>query len=608
MKKKILIALLMVVIACLFALTVSASNEVTLTDDTTANIETVFVVDGSTVNGFNTGYSMENVKDVVFPESITTIKNISFQGSTVLESVTFESTTTLTLENVAFRDSSIQRATFNPNCELNYKSGSFYNCKSMTQITFPRIVSLTGNCFQFNKNMEPTNGIVFVEGITTINCHIFNGCTKVGGTVVFPSTLQEIKEGTFTGTSITAFDFSKCVNLTTIGGGYGGTFSNIDTVTSYDFSACTSLTTFNGPAMFEGSAELCEIILPPNLTKIPSKTLAHCYKLQSVVIPASVTEIVGESFHSVRANQSIKTFTMYIQGNVKLDSKYVFRDTSAKIEFVLLGDTVTAEQFKETNAGVDIIQSGGHSILDDIEVIDYVGEANPWTYVPGQAITSHVIVENYCTNLALKGEHKSGENPCVIFCEDCLFSQAKENPAHDLETTIKYANGFANVGEKLIACKNEGCQHKIEVEAKALFKCLGYSTQSYGNGGFSVSFAINYEAVDDYNTVENTTLTYGAFAVAQQNAQQAVGDEKVDKDIINADGTTAKGVASVDFSKRSYDIFAIRITGFETDEHKDVKLALGAYVIENGKVTYLQVGTPAEGNTYCYTSYNQQIQ
>ena len=127
MKKKILIALLMVVIACLFALTVSASNEVTLTDDTTANIEAVFVVDGSTVNGFNTGYSMENVKDVVFPESITTIKNISFQGSTVLESVTFESTTTLTLENVAFRDSSIQRATFNPNCELNYKSGSFYN-------------------------------------------------------------------------------------------------------------------------------------------------------------------------------------------------------------------------------------------------------------------------------------------------------------------------------------------------------------------------------------------------------------------------------------------------------------------------------------------------
>ena len=104
------------------------------------------------------------------------------------------------------------------------KSGSFYNCKSMTEITFPKFLSLTGNCFQLNSNMQPTNGIVFVEGVKTIACHIFNGCSKVGGDVVIPSTVTEIKEGTFNGTSITSFDFSKCTNLTSIGGGYGGTF------------------------------------------------------------------------------------------------------------------------------------------------------------------------------------------------------------------------------------------------------------------------------------------------------------------------------------------------------------------------------------------------
>ena len=83
--------------------------------------------------------------------------------------------------------------------------------------------------------------------------------------------------------------------------------------------------------------------------------------------------------------------------------------------------------------------------------------------------------------------------------------------------------------------------------------------------------------------------------------------KKEGKEIINADGTTVKGVANVDFSKRSYDIFAIRITGFETVEHKDVQLALGAYVIDGDKVTYLQVGTPTEGAKYCYTSYNEQV-
>ncbi len=599
MKKKILIALLVAVMACLLSFAVSAANEVTLTDGTTSNLETVFVVDGSTVNGFNTGYSMSDVKDVVFPENITTIKNISFQSSTVLETVTFESGTELYMENVAFRESSIQKATFNPDCVLNYKSGSFYSCKSLTEITFPKILSVPGNCFQLDSQMVPTNGVVFVEGVKIINCHIFNGCTKVGGTITFPSTLEEIKEGTFNGTSFTSFDFSKCTNLTTIGGGYGGTFANIDTITSYDFSPCINLTTFNGSSMFEGSAELSEIILPTNLTKIPSKTLAHCYKLQSVVIPATVTDIVAEAFHSARAGQSVKTFTMYIQGNVKLDSKYVFRDTGAKIEFVLLGDSITAEQFKTTNAGIDIVQSGSHSLLDNIQTMSYTGSESPWTFIPGKTRDSHVIVEDYCTNLALKGAHKEGENPCVILCEDCLFSQAKENPQHVLVTTIEYANGYTSVGVKLVKCSNDGCLHQEKIETKALFVNQGYSTQQYANGGIQISFVVNNDAVDEYNTINKSNIKYGIFAVAQANAEG--------KEIINTNGEGASGVASVDFSKHTYDIFAIRVTGFETDEHRNAQLALGAYVIENGKVTYLQEGTPAEGNTYCYTSYNAQV-
>ena len=414
MKKKILVTLFAIITACILAFSVSAANEVTLTDGTTADLETVFKVSDSTINGFNDGYSKSNVKDVVLPANITTIKSISFESSTVIETVTFESSTELVLDNVTFKNSSIKKATFNPDCVLNYKSGSFYNCQSMTEITFPKFLSLTGNCFQLNKNMKSTNEIVFVEGVTTIACHIFNGCNKVGGAVVIPSTVTEIKEGTFNGTSITSFDFSKCVNLKSIGGGYGGTFANIDTIKSYDFSKCTSLTTFNGNSMFEGSEELVSVILPSNLTKIPHKTFAHCYKMQSLVIPATVTNIADESFHSARRGQSVMTFTMYIQGDVKLNTKYVFRDSGAKVEFVLLGGSITAEQFKTTNAGIDIVQSGSHSPLDNIAVVNYLDPASPWTFVPGQTRTSHVIVDNYCAPLALTGEHSSDDNPCVI--------------------------------------------------------------------------------------------------------------------------------------------------------------------------------------------------
>ena len=603
MKKKILLFIALITIACCFlAVSVSAANEVTLTSGENVDLATAFNVTDNTVNGFNTGYSKDNIKDVIFPNYITTVKNVSFQSSTVLETVTFEAAETLVLDNVSFRESSVQKATFDPDCELNYKSGGFYNCKSFTEITFPKFVALPGNCFQANKNMVPTNGIVFVEGITTIACHIFNGCINVGGTVTIPSTVKEIKEGTFNGTSITAFDFSKCTNLTTIGGGYGGTFSNIDTVTSYDFSACTSLTTFNGNSMFEGSAELTNVILPANLTKIPHKTFAHCYKMQSVVIPATVTDIADESFHSARSGQTVKTFTMYIQGNVKLNTKYVFRDSSAKVEFVLLGDSITAEQFKTTNAGIDIVQSGSHSPLDNIEVVDYLDEASPWTFVPGQTRTSHVIVENYCTNLALKGEHLSSDNPCVIFCEDCLFSQAKENPQHSISVTITYENGYTNAGAKLTACINKGCGHKEAEEVKALFACLGYSASEFGNGGMLISFAVNNDAINDYAEVNDVNVSYGVFAGLKSNLGNG--------DAVSADGTAQNGAIVADYTGRGFDIVEIKVTGFVTDEHKDVQIALGAYIIVSGEETeiiYLQDKAPLDDEKYISYSYNDLV-
>ena len=139
--------------------------------------------------------------------------------------------------------------------------------------------------------------------------------------------------------------------------------------------------------------------------------------------------------------------------------------------------------------------------------------------------------------------------------------------------------------------------------APALFTCLGYSAQEYANGGISISFVINKNAIEEYTEITGNSLSYGVFASSQKRAQD---DQGTDKEIVNADGTVIDGVASVDFSKYDYDIFAIKIIGFETEEHKNVQLALGAYVIANGKVSYLQEGKPAEGNLYCYTSFNAQ--
>ena len=96
MKKKLLTALFVALLACLFAFTVSAANEVTLTDGTQANLETVFKINSSNqVTGFNSGYDKNMVKSVIFPDEIEGIEsNFLFSSSTSIETLTFAATDT----------------------------------------------------------------------------------------------------------------------------------------------------------------------------------------------------------------------------------------------------------------------------------------------------------------------------------------------------------------------------------------------------------------------------------------------------------------------------------------------------------------------------------
>ena len=91
MKKKLLIALFIVALVCIFAFSVSAENEVTLTTGEKADLTTVFKVDSKNqVTGFNEGYSKNDVTDVIFPDYIVGLEaNVLFQNATSLKTLTF---------------------------------------------------------------------------------------------------------------------------------------------------------------------------------------------------------------------------------------------------------------------------------------------------------------------------------------------------------------------------------------------------------------------------------------------------------------------------------------------------------------------------------------
>ena len=147
------------------------------------------------------------------------------------------------------------------------------------------------------------------------------------------------------------------------------------------------------------------------------------------------------------------------------------------------------------------------------------------------------------------------------------------------------------------------CSDVKKVKADALFTCLGYSAPEYGDSvGIAVGFAANEAAISEYTEVTGKSVGYGLFAVLKD----IIGDN----DIFASDGTAAEGVVSTNISRFGYEIFEIRIVGFG-EEHKDMKIAMGAYVeVTDGETTeyfYLQSGTPEENERYCFVSYNDVV-
>ena len=594
MKKKFLIALFVVIIACLFSLTISASNEVTLVGGEKADLTTVFKVKNNQITGFNDGYTKDSVTDVIFPDEIEGIEaNVLFNKASKLNSLTFEATDTFFISGDGiFSGCSVKKITFNPNCVVEIRKGNFSSCASLTEITFPKFKKLAGGAFQSCSNMVATNELVLAEGMTEIGGHAFNGCKSLRGTVVFPSTLEKIQEYSFQNTGFEGFDLSRCANLTVAGGGYGGPFTDNDNITTLDLSGCVNLTYLKN-SFVSDCENLVNVILPPNLKTIESKALAHCYKLQSIVLPATMETIADEAFHSARNNQTIKTFTVYVQSNVQFGTKYYpFRDSGAKIEFVLIGDNVTKESF---------IQANTYPAITGATIVDYKDPASPWTYVPGGTITSHTIVENYCSALAITGKHKNNTNPCVEICIECELATKKESPEHSLNTTIKYENGYANEGIKVTLCTNAGCGHNVTEKAVALFICKGFSASNTGNG-ISLGFGVNNTAIADYTEVTGKTIRYGVFAGSQAFLGTTdLFDENLSDRVIKT------YIARTDFAG-----FDIKVVGFTDGENgnKNSLFAMGAYVeVTDGEETtysYIQAGTPLEGEKYYFTTFNNE--
>ena len=210
----------------------------------------------------------------------------------------------------------------------------------------------------------------------------------------------------------------------------------------------------------------------------------------------------------------------------------------------------------------------------------------------GWEITDEIQYVNHC-DVYYGGNHQISDGVCTR-CEKIIYC---ENPAHNLEVSITYDSYLAS-GVKKTRCLDCDSEAK-EVVALPLFTFRGFSAAEYADGGMSIGFNVNNEAISEYEQITGKTINYGVFAVLK--------DKIDDSDIFDGDGNAALGVIAADITDCGFNILNLKIVGF-TSEQTYVKLAMGAYakVTQNGtsEYTYMQGENPENGDKYFFASYN----
>ena len=368
---------------------------------------------------------------------------------------------------------------------------------------------------------------------------------------------------------------------------------------SQHFIGCTSLKrvigfekstiTFLGDNMFQNSG-LVEIAIPNTVTTIGKQLFYGSSELETVSFGAGLTTL--GAYDAVKNCPSLKT--VYMSSTVATLSVATF-EGATNVEVIFY--TGTKEQADAFRASAADSKNRQNHILN--ATLISATEYNALLEKSGV----YIVYDYSVCDAFYNGKHSTSQlSPCVAECSNC--GDKIVNHISDYESAVvTYANGFMDKGQKTVTCASAGCGFKFEKELNPLFTCLGYSApEDDGRSGIAVGYTINNDAIKEYKKATGKTLTYGVFAVAKAKLGT--------NDIFDESGKAISVAIVAEISEYNFVSVELKITGF-TDEKKDAKLAMGMYVSvtdeECTEYSYLQNGAPSENEKYFFISYNDVV-
>ena len=573
------------------------------TNHPTTSLEKIVILsDDYTKIAEQTFRRMPTVKSVTISASVTEIYSWAFCGSTALQEVIFEEGSLLEKTGKSFADcTALSSINLEACTKLKTLGDSIFNgCTSLKKIALPDSIETIGSQAFYRYGELELASDYLPKNLKTIGTHFLSRCTVVNDVLYFPEGFTEMSasyhfnDGFTPKTQMTLVFLGKMtdVNLSNVALTFFNNYCSkqplnlIFAKNSYsdlsgDFVQCVD---YNGTQGYiskhaDGSA--------PYTSKTGTLTVRLCNNdpnsgssLGTDANGNTVCKAQGAPAKLIFCGGSTVEYSYSVRNNHTDKGWYRFHTTSWTYD-------IDAHKAADEHYNSCVIQEGNCGYDET-------------------TTTTCVIckLQSVITGTLATGEHTYTDDfncETALDCEVCKKTLA-EALVHNMVVSVIYENGYASVGSKVTACDNEGCKHSEAEELKALFACLGFSSSNYGSCGFIIGFSVDNEAVSVYTELTGKTVKYGVFAASKKNLGE--------NDIINQDGSVNNGIIKAEIKKLDFAYFDLKIIGF-ADGQKDAKLAFGAYVeVIDGDIaeySYIQSGTPSEGEKYYFASYNDII-
>ena len=596
MKKKLLLTLLIVsVLICVFAISISA---VTYTyNDADGNMlfsfdyETTATDYGKTTNAF-----------IASNKQGTGFAKVDDQGNELTWYIT--NTQTDDAGNKTFTVASLktvgEAGTINENGAYNFTSP--VTNKNTVSVNFPDnagiktwgFKSFGGYGSYFNNN------ILFVYCPNTLTAFENNPFQKTPVMVVeleFETPVNNIPQNfAHEARNLTSINIPASVTIINGNGTNSGTpFYRNYSLSNVNFASNSVLTTIKTNAFAECTS-LTSLVLPNSVTTIESRAFATCKNLTTIKLGASLIETTGWSvFHTCnnltvyyipRTLKTVAQHTFTHDGNDPDPTYGVFFYDGTKEELDALVEIAVASKNNDR-------LTNQYKASDISNIIEW-DPSKPDSYYIDMATNQNkkFYIYNYNTCDAFYNSIHDikieGDNKCSGVCANCGLTEILENPVHTSNWIFNNGGSVSLVAQITAEYKCVYCPTVEETKTiDAIFTSTGYSYEMNGNEytGIYQRTSVDKEALALYAELTGNKDSYNFGVVAGLAAD--ANDNPIDGNLITAingeanlaNETTVIGT----FLNTEYTIMEIKVTGVT----RASQLYCGAFIVTGNDVTYL---------------------